>query len=135
MAVGYKQLPLITFEANGGSSAAASAYTALSGKLASLPPTRSGYSFGGWYTQTGGGDMINTDTVFTANRTIYAHWNANESAVVISTSSTPAGTGVTYLRTGDNSHIVFWGGLMLAGLFGLAATILWRRRREHKNAC
>jgi uncharacterized repeat protein (TIGR02543 family)/LPXTG-motif cell wall-anchored protein len=132
VAVGYKQLPLIIFEANGGSSVTANAYTALSGKLASLPvPTRSGYSFCGWYTQADGGDMINADTVFTANMTIYAHWNANESG----TSSTTADTGVISPRTGDNSHITFWGGLIFAGLLGLAAAIFLRRRRKQKNAC
>lgn len=132
VAVGYKQLPLIIFEANGGSSVTANAYTALSGKLASLPvPTRSGYSFCGWYTQADGGDMINADTMFTANMTIYAHWNANESG----TSSTTADTGVISPRTGDNSHITFWGGLIFAGLLGLAAAIFLRRRRKQKNAC
>jgi len=136
VAVGYKTLPFITFNTNGGSSAAASTYTALSGKLASLPvPTRSGYSFGGWYTQSDGGDKINTNTVFTANRTIYAHWNANGSTAVSSTGSTTAGTGLTSPQTGDSPLITFWGGMLLAGLFGLAAIILLRRRREHKNAC
>lgn len=136
VAVGYKILPFITFEANGGSSVMVSAYTALSGKLASLPvPTRSGYFFRGWYTRIDGGDKITADTVFTANMTIYAHWNANESAAAVSISSTAADTGVISPRTGDNSHILLWGGLMSAGLFGLAATILLRRRRKQKNDC
>jgi len=136
VAVGSKQLPLITFEANGGSNVTASAYTSLSGKLASLPvPTRGGYSFRGWYTQINGGDEINTDTVFTSDMTIYARWNANESSAAVSASGATADTGVTSPRTGDNSRITFWGGLMLAGLFCLAATIRPRRRGKQKNAC
>ena len=45
------------------------------GKLSSLPtPTRSGYTFDGWYTAASGGSKISTSTQFTANTTVYAHW-------------------------------------------------------------
>ena len=45
-------------------------------KLTSLPSaSRSGsYSFDGWYTKKSGGTKITTDTVFSANTTVYAHW-------------------------------------------------------------
>ena len=45
-------------------------------KLTSLPSaSRSGsYSFDGWYTEKSGGTKITTDTVFSANTTVYAHW-------------------------------------------------------------
>ena len=43
--------------------------------LSSLPtPTRSGYTFSGWYTSRTGGTKITSTTKATANRTIYAHW-------------------------------------------------------------
>lgn len=66
----------ITFDANGGSVTPASAVTGADGKLTSLPtPTRSGsYSFDGWYTAASGGTKVTTNTVFTKNRTVYAHW-------------------------------------------------------------
>jgi uncharacterized repeat protein (TIGR02543 family) len=65
----------ITFDANGGSVTPSSAVTGADGKLSSLPtPTRSGYSFDGWFTAASGGTQITTATVFTANTAIYAHW-------------------------------------------------------------
>ena len=46
--------------------------------IGSLPtPTRSGYTFDGWYTAANGGTKITDSTKVTANMTIYAHWKAN----------------------------------------------------------
>ena len=65
----------VTLHANGGSVSPASVTTGADGKLASLPtPTRSSYSFDGWYTEKNGGTKVTTDTVFSANTTVYAHW-------------------------------------------------------------
>ena len=65
----------VTLHANGGSVSPDSMTTGADGKLASLPtPTRSSYSFNGWYTEKNGGTKITTDTVFSANTTVYAHW-------------------------------------------------------------
>ena len=64
----------ITFDANGGSVSPSSAQTK-NGKLESLPtPTHGGYDFLGWYTEETGGEKVTTDTVFTKNSIIYAHW-------------------------------------------------------------
>ena len=64
----------VTFDANGGSVSTVSA-TTKDGKLESLPaPTYDGYDFLGWYTQKDGGEKVTTDTVFTKNSIIYAHW-------------------------------------------------------------
>ena len=63
----------VTYRANGGSVSPDSDTTGADGKLLSLPiPTRSGYTFNGWYTS--GGIRVTTDTVFTADTTIYAQW-------------------------------------------------------------
>ena len=65
----------VTFDANGGS-VAPSSVTTKDGKLGSLPtPTRGGYDFLGWYTEKDGGEKVITDTVFTKDTTIYAHWS------------------------------------------------------------
>lgn len=64
----------VTFDANGGSVDPTSAVT-VAGKLTSLPtPTYDGYTFLGWYTQKDSGNKVTTETVFTADSTIYAHW-------------------------------------------------------------
>ena len=65
----------VKLNANGGSVSPASMTTGADGKLASLPtPTRSSYSFDGWYTEKSGGTKVTTDTVFHAKTTVYAHW-------------------------------------------------------------
>ena len=65
----------ITFDGNGGTPSVVS-MTTTNQKLTSLPSaSRSGsYSFDGWYTDKSGGTKITTDTVFSANTTVYAHW-------------------------------------------------------------
>ena len=65
----------ITFDGNGGTPSGDS-MTTTDQKLPSLPSaSRSGsYSFDGWYTEKSGGTKITTDTVFSANTTVYAHW-------------------------------------------------------------
>ena len=70
----------VTFDANGGSVTPSGSSTK-DGKLESLPtPTRGGYDFLGWYTQKDGGDKVTTNTVFTKNSTIYAHWQKESSS-------------------------------------------------------
>ena len=65
----------ITFDGNGGTPSDSS-MTTTNQKLPSLPSaSRSGsYSFNGWYTEKNGGTKVTTDTVFSANTTVYAHW-------------------------------------------------------------
>ena len=66
---------IVTFDGNDGTPSVGS-MTTTNQKLASLPSAfRSGsYSFDGWYTEKSGGTKITTDTVFSANTTVYAHW-------------------------------------------------------------
>ena len=64
----------ITFDGNGGTPSVGSMTTA-NQKLTSLPSaSQSKHSFDGWYTKKNGGTRITTDTVFSANTTVYAHW-------------------------------------------------------------
>ena len=47
-------------------------------KLNSLPtPSRSGYTFLGWYTEETGGTEVTTDTEVTGDVEYYAHWEVN----------------------------------------------------------
>jgi uncharacterized protein (TIGR02145 family)/uncharacterized repeat protein (TIGR02543 family) len=65
----------ITFNANGGTVSPTSAKTGDDGKLASLPtPTRSGYTFDGWYTASTDGTEVSESRVYSASATIYARW-------------------------------------------------------------
>ena len=66
---------IVTFDGNGGTPSVGSMPTT-NRKLTSLPSAsrRGSYSFDGWYTEKSGGTKITTDTVFSANTTVYAHW-------------------------------------------------------------
>ena len=65
---------VIIFDANGGTATFGS-LTTVGQRLPSLPgAVRSGYRFGGWFTAKAGGSRVTTDTVFSANTTVYAHW-------------------------------------------------------------
>ena len=66
---------LIYFETGGGTGVPIIASTNLDGNLTSLPsPVMDGYTFEGWYTDELDGDRITTNTEFTSDGTIYAHW-------------------------------------------------------------
>ena len=88
------------------SSSSACSKTVNSGSTyGTLPtPTRTGYTFNGWYTAASGGTKIeSTSTVsITSNTTLYAHWTANSYTVTYNvnggnawTSST-CGSGYTF---------------------------------------
>jgi len=66
----------ITFNANGGSVTPTSGTTGEGGKLASLPiPTRTNFTFNGWFTSSSSGIEVTANTVFAENSTIYAQWS------------------------------------------------------------
>ena len=65
---------IVTFDAGDGTPSIGS-MTTTNQKLSSLPSaSRSKHSFNGWYTEKNGGTKVTTDTVFSANTTVYAHW-------------------------------------------------------------
>ena len=65
---------IVTFDAGDGTPSDGS-MTTTNQKLSFLPgASRSKHSFDGWYTENIGGTKITTDTVFSANTTVYAHW-------------------------------------------------------------
>lgn len=83
----------IQFNANGGSVATGSKLVYIGEKVGTLPtPTRTHYSFKGWYTATSGGTQITADSVLTVaeTKTVYAQWN-----LVSYTVSWNTGTGYT----------------------------------------
>ncbi len=74
----------VSFNANGGSGAGAARSVTWHGTYPAMAaPTRSGYSFQGWYTAKSGGTKVSAgDTVLLGkNATLYAHW-AGESVTV-----------------------------------------------------
>ena len=79
----------VTYNANGGSCGTASA--TYEGTALTLPtPTRTGYTFNGWYTATSGGTKIGdagAAYIPSANITLYAQWKINSYQITLSISN------------------------------------------------
>lgn len=91
----------LTYDANGGTCSTASksvTYNSTYGTLAT--PTRTGYTFDGWYTvktQTGG-EEVKSNTVCKGNAKIYARWAPITYSVKFNTNY-PSGTQTTKTQT------------------------------------
>lgn len=93
----------IRFSANGGSVSPSSKTVTAGSTYGTLPtPTRSGYTFDGWYTSASGGTEVTASGKPTSSRTLYAHWkkvisytirfNANGGSVSPSSKTITAGS-------------------------------------------
>ena len=77
-------------------------------KLTNLPlaPTKSGYTFNGWYTAASGGTAVTTTTdVPAANTTYYAHWTANVYAITLNQENGSGGTATIYEKYNDGYYL------------------------------
>lgn len=95
----------VTFNANGGTTSTSSKTVTYGSTYGTLPtPTRTGYTFNGWYTASSGGTQITSSSTvsITANQTLYAQWTAKTFTVTFNanggTTSTASKT-VTYGST------------------------------------
>ena len=84
----------VTFNANGGTVGTTSKTVYSGGTYGTLPtPTRSGYTFNGWYTSATGGSRIYYYSSVTGNITLYAHWTQNTTTNPSSGSSGSSSSG------------------------------------------
>ena len=79
----------VNFNANGGSVSPSSKSVTNGSTYGTLPtPTRSGYTFNGWYTATSGGSKVTSSSTvnLNGNQTLYARWvNPGTTLTVLST--------------------------------------------------
>lgn len=76
----YASTYTLTFDANGGSVSPSSKSVVYNTAYGTLPtPTRTGYSFNGWFTATTGGTQVTDSTTYTttSDSTIFAQWTAS----------------------------------------------------------
>jgi uncharacterized repeat protein (TIGR02543 family) len=118
----------VTFNANGGSVSTASKTVTYASTYGTLPtPTRTGYTFAGWYTAASGGTSITSSTTvsITANQTLYAHWTANTYTVTFNANGggtpSPASKSVTYASTYGTLATVSRSGHEFLGWFTAAS--------------
>ena len=69
----------LTYNNNGGTGCTSKKITYNSTYGTLCTPTRTGYTFQGWYTAASGGTRVTASTLLTSNQnqTIYAHWTIN----------------------------------------------------------
>ncbi len=112
----------ISFNANGGTVTPNSAITAFDGnaeRLTTFPtPLLDGYRFAGWFSDVIGGTPIDTNTVFSASGTIYAHWTEIVSTPPLNPS--PQGGSDDYF---EDLKSAFESAISIGG----AQTVTWNR--------
>ncbi len=113
----------ITFNANGGTVSQTSKQVSFGSKYGTLPtPTRTGFTFNGWYTAAGGGTKATSETIMSTvgDRTLYAQWTPNAYKV---TWSVPTGATITVRRNSSpyagastgtfaSGHTVYYGDVL-----------------------
>ena len=80
----------VTYDANGGNVSPSSASAGSNGSVTLPTPTRTGYTFNGWYTATSGGTKIGDGGASytpTADITLHAQWTQQKFTVTISAGS------------------------------------------------
>ena len=122
-----KKAVTVSYDANGGSVSKSSDTRYYGDTYASLPtPTRTGYTFTGWYTSKTGGSHVTVSTTITSSssHTLYAHWSGarytvtlNPSGGTVSPSTITVSYGETYgtLPTPTRSGYGFSGWYTSAG--------------------
>ncbi|MCL2652171.1 MAG: S-layer homology domain-containing protein [Propionibacteriaceae bacterium] len=98
--------PTVTLNPNGGSVSPTSLKVTYGSTFGTLPtPTRTGYTFNGWFTATTGGTKYTSASVVSllANTTLYAQWTANKYTVTFNVNgggtASPTTKSVTYDST------------------------------------
>ncbi len=85
----------VTYDSQGGS-AIANGSTTTGGSIASSPvtPTKTGYSFNGWFTAASGGSAISFPYTHgqTSNFTLYAQWTANNNTLTFDGNGSTSGS-------------------------------------------
>ena len=84
-------------------------YVSTGNTYGSLPtPSRSSYTFDGWYTASSGGSKVTSSTIVTAtsDHTLYAHWVSN---TITATDSGTCGDNLTWTYYAGNQTLVIEG--------------------------
>ena len=93
----------VTFDSQGGSAASGTTYS--TGGSVTLPssPTRSGYSFAGWFAASSGGSALTSpySPSGSGDITLYAHWTASTYNVTFDSQGGSAASGSTYSTGGS----------------------------------
>ena len=99
----------ISYDVNTGDTTHASNQVTFDSTYGTLPtPTKTGYTFLGWFTQKEGGTEITSSTKVTtaANQTLYAHWQANTYTITFDKQTGIGGDDSTTVTYDANNYSV-----------------------------
>ncbi|ROR25332.1 putative repeat protein (TIGR02543 family) [Mobilisporobacter senegalensis] len=105
----------VLFDANGGSISQNNINVIYGNTYGTLPiPTRTNYTFAGWYTQAVGGTQIvaSSKVDFTSTQTLYAHWTGKNYTVILD-----ANGGLVSGKTNISTNVIYgntYGGSLIA---------------------
>lgn len=123
----------VTFETNGGTSISTKTYNQGDTLVEPTAPTKSGYVFGGWYTDSALTSMLEPNTRVESNMVLYARWLTEAPTTPAPTPKPVAPTpdpGLTEVpQTNDSSAPII--PVLLAAV--LAGGFLFSRRKENNN--
>ena len=123
--VTYTPIYSVTYDTQGGSAVTAGSYTIASSVTLPTAPTRSGFTFAGWFAASTGGTALGStfSPTGTGNITLYAQWTPAPAPAAAPASLTAlAVTGVS-----EQTGLIGIGFSTL--LIALGAGFLWVRRR------
>ena len=89
----------ITFNSNGGSSVATMLVLGSTAASAPTAPTKTGYTFGGWYSNEGLTTPVDWSSTIGTNKTYYAKWTAKTTTVSFNQNSGTGGQTGTLTAT------------------------------------
>lgn len=98
----------VTFDANGGSVAQATATVTYDAAYGTLPtPSREGHSFLGWFTAKEGGVQVTEQTVYktAGNSTLYAQWERTNADLTIQVSNASADQNYIFIVSNADQSI------------------------------
>ena len=102
----------VTFDANGGTVSPTSRDVSKGEEVGSLPlPTRSGFTFNGWYTAKSGGRKLTTFETVNENVTFYAQWTVKQYKLTFNANGGTVSPGyamVDYCKTCDSFPTPTW---------------------------
>ena len=98
----------VTFDGNGGTVSPGTKSVSYASAYGELPtPTRSGYTFLGWYTASTGGTQVTSETVAnqTVDQTLYAHWESAAILHIVSSGTVADATQIYVVASGTVTQV------------------------------
>lgn len=135
----------VTFDSKGGTDVASQTinYNANGTKnVVTNPaaPTRSGYSFAGWFSDEAYTSAYNFETPVTSSAvTLYAKWTPvssggshkhHNSSTTTTAAAASTVTGVSGAKTGDNANLALWAVLIVLAGAGAAGVVLYEKKKK-----